>query len=532
MTERPRRPSLPWYVPIVVAAFVVNAWVAAAVSPFAAIRTLLVAVAVASALVTALGMAWGRRWQGAGLIVGGLTLAVSGMHADIVSVGSRIGGWTGIAWIVAVAALFAVIVRILWRSLRSPGGLEVLTVRLNQGAAVLMAVVLLTAWADGAIAAAIDEVAAASGGQATPATREPPGDPAPDIYLILLDGYPRADTLQERYAFDNTGFLDELRSRGFEVATQSRTNYMFTQLVLLSMLHMEHVDSVKLDGPTDSLAHMNRTVRAALNDSPAMRVLRDHGYRITASSPGYESVVLRQADVFLDSGGANEFERHILRKTLLIDIVGFIAPTWLPDEHRNRVHANFDDLRRVALADGAEPRFTFVHVASPHTPNVFRADGSRIPVSAPRALYGDTPELMGISRSEFQDQVRGQVAYLNSLTLNGVDSVLAASDDPPIIIVMSDHGTRMDVKYGDPSDPDLEERMANLFAAYTPGEVGLFGDGITPVNLLPILFNAYLDTEFPCHPDDSFATGAASLLDLHALPRVRPGSSAACGFDR
>ena len=56
---------------------------------------------------------------------------------------------------------------------------------------------------------------------------------SPNIYILLLDGYPRADTLAERYDFDNRPFLEELRDRGFDVAERSRTNYMFTQLVLL-----------------------------------------------------------------------------------------------------------------------------------------------------------------------------------------------------------------------------------------------------------------------------------------------------------
>ena len=82
---------------------------------------------------------------------------------------------------------------------------------------------------------------------------------------------------------------------GFDVAERSRTNYMFTQLVLLSMLHLEPVDAVALEGPLNSTAHVNRTIRLALNDAPALEMLRENGYVTVASSPGYESVVLRQA---------------------------------------------------------------------------------------------------------------------------------------------------------------------------------------------------------------------------------------------
>jgi hypothetical protein len=38
--------------------------------------------------------------------------------------------------------------------------------------------------------------------------------PRPDIYLIVLDGYSRADVLEQYYGFDNRPFLDGLRRRG------------------------------------------------------------------------------------------------------------------------------------------------------------------------------------------------------------------------------------------------------------------------------------------------------------------------------
>ena len=47
----------------------------------------------------------------------------------------------------------------------------------------------------------------------------------PDIYYIILDGYARSDILQEIYNYDNSDFIDALKSRGFYVAEDSRSNY-------------------------------------------------------------------------------------------------------------------------------------------------------------------------------------------------------------------------------------------------------------------------------------------------------------------
>src|SRR5690606_2778066 len=43
----------------------------------------------------------------------------------------------------------------------------------------------------------------------------------PDIYLLVLDGYGRADVLADMYDFDNTPFLELLTSQGFQVAPQA-----------------------------------------------------------------------------------------------------------------------------------------------------------------------------------------------------------------------------------------------------------------------------------------------------------------------
>ena len=54
-------------------------------------------------------------------------------------------------------------------------------------------------------------------------------DPAtPDIYILMLDGYPRADSVTRLFGDDNRPFLDALEDRGFEVAENSQSNYMFT----------------------------------------------------------------------------------------------------------------------------------------------------------------------------------------------------------------------------------------------------------------------------------------------------------------
>ena len=67
---------------------------------------------------------------------------------------------------------------------------------------------------------------------------------APDIYVILLDGHPRSDTLASEFGFDEEPFLTAMEGEGFEVARASRSNYNMTELTFSSMFQMQQLPDV------------------------------------------------------------------------------------------------------------------------------------------------------------------------------------------------------------------------------------------------------------------------------------------------
>jgi len=85
-------------------------------------------------------------------------------------------------------------------------------------------------------------------------------DPPPDIYVIMLEDYPRADTLSRLFDFDNSAFLGALESDGFTVSANSRANYMYTALNLTALFQMDYL------GATSALPYSrgaDQRVRAA-----------------------------------------------------------------------------------------------------------------------------------------------------------------------------------------------------------------------------------------------------------------------------
>jgi hypothetical protein len=83
------------------------------------------------------------------------------------------------------------------------------------------------------------------------------------------------------------------------------------------------------------------------------------------------------------------------------------------------------------------------------------------------------------------------------------------ADDPgAIVILFGDHGIRLDAGVS-------VEYFRNFFAARTPGHPDLFPDDISPVNVLPLIENAYLGTTLPIHPYEAWESVNLLLLNLH-----------------
>jgi hypothetical protein len=103
--------------------------------------------------------------------------------------------------------------------------------------------------------------------------------------------------------------------------------------------------------------------------------------------------------------------------------------------------------------------------------------------------------------TEFNERYRAQLPYLNELILTAVDGVLEHSSEPPVVLLFADHGSasRTDWNQTNPYTVDptiLLERTGTLFAALTPGHVGLYPDDISPTDMLRLLFDAYFGTDY------------------------------------
>lgn len=326
-----------------------------------------------------------------------------------------------------------------------------------------------------------------------------PVDPGelPDIYYIILDGYARQDILQELFDYDNSEFIGSLRERGFYVADESRSNYPMTILSLPSSLNMRYLTpefehygwKYTKYGPMIKLTSKNKVAAT----------LKDHGYRIVHFATNwcatreseYADVTYTLEPEFMQ----REFLGVFLRTTALRPLAPAAA-----DTH----DMMFQKLREVP--EDPAPTFAFAHFILPHHPYVFDAEGNR--------RLDISPEL-DFEREEGEanpwhdkKSYTDQLAYASREIRETIDTILAKSEKPPIIILQSDHGSASQRTYDTAARQQpafVRERISILNAYYVPKEwrEELYPE-ITPVNSFRFVFNHLFGKTYEMLPDKSY----------------------------
>jgi hypothetical protein len=516
--HRPRQP-VPWHPIAFAAAYVLNAYVATSISPYAMLRGLFVAIAIATLTMAVAWLAF--RSARAGAIVATAVVAFMVFGRELVEAFANatalLAPWQTLVLVIGIGAVLALAVRLALRSLRRPDGLSRWTRSLNALALILLLVIGVTAAVKGTPGEAIADLWQGVPLWEAPDRSDEPRE-GPDIYLILLDGHARQDVLADRYGYDDGPFLDALADRGFEIAHASHSNYLFTQLTLTSMFQMALLDDVPELGPVIAGVAGNATARQVLNQNPTFAFLRLHGYTTVSFSTPYEYVTVRQADVFIDGPQLTEFEWQLVASTFAPDVIERVAPTFFPDAQRARITGAFENVVAAARDRTLGPRFVFAHVLAPHTPLVFGPHGEPLDVPVLRRTE-DTPAGLGLTEAEFIKRSAGQTAYVDDRAIEAIDAILAASRQPPVIIVMSDHGPR-----SRPIDPAtatkevLRERFGTLFAAYTPGRPGIFPQDTTPAEVIVNLLNAYFGAQLPQPASGTYVSEGSHAFQVTRVP--------------
>ena len=322
----------------------------------------------------------------------------------------------------------------------------------------------------------------------------------PDIYYIVLDGYPSSEVLKQLYEIDNSAFLEDLRQLGFYIAECAQSNYTRTTLSLSSTFNMAYIDTFRSDIKPDEkpawlLPYMKHSV--------VRQQLEGLGYQTIVFKHPWESMVWEDAAIVYRSSGIphlSPFDYLLLQTT--------VARTFLdlqhPDSRQLAHNVNYEDTRYAlerlpSVPNIPGPKFVYAHLIIPHYPFVFGPNGEKI----------DIPYLDDVEHTYTdEDDKRGHtyaVTYINKKMLEILPKMIQDSKTPPIIVVTADHGNPKGGK----------ENAVRILAAYfAPEAQSQFYKTITPVNVFRILFDTYFNGTLGLLPDKSYYSDPDQYFNL------------------
>jgi hypothetical protein len=334
--------------------------------------------------------------------------------------------------------------------------------------------------------------------------------PLPDIYLLVMDKYTGTAPLSQHYDLDLAPFETWLRSRGFLLPVNQRTNYAQTFLVLSSLLNLRYLD----DYPTrfGSQAESRLLASPDIENNRLVAFLKARGYRfvfvpsafdVTRRNRYADLQVPEPADVLADFPVAwYRASAFPVLHRLACRALGCEATRWpYVSESAEELDRKFTQLGAIPPSD--QPTFVFAHLLLPHEPYLYRSDCSHRPAYWPEV---DTGTVAPVLRELYAEQIGCTNTKLQTL----IDAIQRRATVPPVILIQGDHGHG---RMGHPVFPlsnlvpkELVDERLTPFAAYAlPGlPAESLPEGITPVNVMRLVLRHYLDADLPSLPDRSY----------------------------
>ncbi|HPO86674.1 MAG TPA: hypothetical protein PLN86_12575 [Candidatus Hydrogenedentes bacterium] len=335
--------------------------------------------------------------------------------------------------------------------------------------------------------------------------------PYPDVYVLVLDGYPRGDVLRERLGYNNLLFESEMGELGFVTASQSLANYADANASLAAFLNFDYL-------PAPISASWNAAAYYRLcRDNRLFQLFRDAGYRIVAGSSELDCEGLsEQVDTVIKLETVpTEFETALLEQTVVGSILnGFYAwryqnPIyWRFEPRRARILHVMDEIPRLAKSPSEQPQLVYAHFPIPSLPFLFTSVGERaVPYGDSR--HGDEEVYRGTAR-DFVAAYAEQITFTNRRLLRIAKTLVQESTRPAVVILVSSQGLR-NPEGGTSSAVETANLISMRFPDTCPSvPSGEPYDTITLVNVIRVVWNRVVGADLPLLPDRVEGVGRAA----------------------
>lgn len=313
----------------------------------------------------------------------------------------------------------------------------------------------------------------------------------PNIYFILLDCYPSRDFLKKHLNFDNTPFLQELKKRGFYIASKSKSNYPSTGTSLPATLNMNYLPITRNKTPSGYMWKNNnitkylKTLGYSYIDLSMFtdKNLTNEGFYLHKKTISFFSEIYNEFIDFL-CGHENFLRLFLYSNTPLYPF----CTKFFNDKKQNVIDRKLNILNKIPI-NAKSPFFVYAHFLIPHGPYACDENGNSLILD----FTNNSSEYCckyGMIQS---------IKYINKKILLAIDAILQHSKLKPIIILQADHAT------DDFESCKPEDRFSIFNTYYLPdGGTELLYPTISPINNFRIILNHYFKTSFPILPDKSF----------------------------
>lgn len=314
----------------------------------------------------------------------------------------------------------------------------------------------------------------------------------PDIYYVIFDSYTNNRTLQKYFNYHNAALDSFLVQRGFYVASNSTSNYFFTQESVAGTLNMNYLPMGASPESFYELIYFNGF--RLIQGNPLWKFLYSDGYQVRNLSifplKDYPS---RVRTVNWDFSDENLLSNRTLQNVLIPGLKKRFSKkstrTQLDRDIDNSIQ-NLNDIEREIGNeldnDTGQPKFVFVHCAIPHSPYIFDSLGNKV-----SSVSGDAFNPTG---------------YLNQYLFTGtvirkmVSNIQQKSGRPALIIIQGDHGYRYFT-----GAAQQEAGFAIFNAFYFPdGDYAELYPSISSVNTFRVVLNKYFGARLPILKDTSY----------------------------
>lgn len=276
-----------------------------------------------------------------------------------------------------------------------------------------------------------------------------PANPAstaekPDIYYIVLDRYANSEVLKSQFDYDNSPFMDFLKSNDFTINGDAYANYPYTPMSISSTMNAQYTN--ELVEPFKNSKVQSRTLYHNLVwQSSVAKALKKEGYRYYPIGSGYGTTykapladrdypLQSQLTVFGVSKRLRGMELLEFGKSPYLQFAQLTKINWWPvkfatSDHVSDVRRQLGILEDLSTKEQPGGRFIFAHLLVPHDPYVFNADGSLSPYSSSD----------GRGEPIKKKYVR-QIEFVNSQMEELINNIQNQSDGQAVVILNSDEG--------------------------------------------------------------------------------------------